>query len=1099
MSFKTTDIRSIIAPSKRVVTVRKVESDGDVKEAETEKSVVLDTVFGLTAGTNASLSCNAVTGVVAYPAGCVTVLFNPLTGAQDFIHNTLRKTISCLSFSKDGKYLVIGESGHKPSVRAWSIDEPGYPQISEMANGHKHGVACVAFAPDLKHVVSAGFQHDLLVNMWNLKSGKIVACNKVSTKIYGICFSESASFFVTCGVRHLKFWYFEEALNKPKDNSQQNSKIPLSGRSALLGKERYSAFCDVVCGIGKTADYTYSVTSNGKLCAFGASRSLEKSFELRASRALCLAVSEQFICCGCTNGIVRVCDPVTLEIIRTLPRPHFLGVDVGKAVDGSCEDEKESDLYPDAIALSMDPKHNKVTCLYNDRSLYVWEMLDIDKIVKSFSSLYHSSGIWGIKAAVKLAELNGSTSPYGTFLTCSSDDTVRFWDMDRGAVNPLSKELSRVLYIDPCYTNLKKTDNLLTSKNVRQASKEDQRRGIKTVAISAGGKLLAVGDKIGNVRIYDTVHMKERYKISAHESEVLCVEFSPLKSGYNLLVSAGRDRLIHVYNASEDFTLLQTLDDHSASIASIKFHVHSNGEFQLLSCGADRTIYFRVARKETQLMFVRTTNVVNKTGLRDMAIDCSRNLAAVACQDRTIRIYDSSSGKHVKTFKGSKSNDGTLTKITIDRSGCYAVTSCSDKTLSFLDLDSGECVATLSGHSEQSTDMLFSSDCSRLITVSADGCIFIWRLPLECTQNMITRHAQMGIQCPAGPIILNHSASEPHDLKILESITTGGATAETSVNGKNTQAERLMNGEISKITETQDRHVQEDARNSNLEKQDFVVQNVVPTIMESGNLRPRKPSSTTANLTSDGNEVIPESANVERDFQEPNIKQESSTNDFQETNIEQANSTSDFQESNFEQVNSTSDIQKSSKSTNVITEFKEPSTKPEKSTGVDNIDDHKPNAEYKERDFAPLEFVPNDQVQEHFIDNSHSTSETQENTTTLEVSAETSSFRFSIGQLPTWARYRIVSQGNGQASSSTKPRSAVTSPTQPVGRWAERLNSTATASEHGPPNTPISENTEKKTLQTQPEPLKQTNKSKKSPKKAKASSKSSKHSKCSVA
>ncbi|EDO32369.1 predicted protein, partial [Nematostella vectensis] len=570
--------------------------------------VVLDTVFGLTAGTNASLSCNAVTGVVAYPAGCVTVLFNPLTGAQDFIHNTLRKTISCLSFSKDGKYLVIGES---------------------------------------------------------------------------------TSFFVTCGVRHLKFWYFEEALNKPKDNS-----IPLSGRSALLGEERNSAFCDVVCGIGKTADYTYSVTSNGKLCAFGASRSLEKSFELRASRALCLAVSEQFICCGCTNGIVS--------------SPNNM---LNFELCFSCEDEKESDLYPDAIALSMDPKHNKVTCLYNDRSLYVWEMLDIDKIVKSFSSLYHSSGIWGIKAAVKLAELNGSTSPYGTFLTCSSDDTVRFWDMDRGTL------------LWPVYNRLSVIDDIprlvyssLTVKNVRQASKEDQRRGIKTVAISADGKLLAVGDKIGNVRIYDTVHMKERYKISAHESEVLCVEFSPLKSGihnpqcrepgfskfyksklnlpgvffffffffsgYNLLVSAGRDRLIHVYNASEDFTLLQTLDDHSASIASIKFH-GSNGEFQLLSCGADRTIYFRVARKEPQLMFVRTTNVVNKTGLRDMAIDCSRNLAAVACQDRTI--------------------------------------SCSDKTLSFLDLDSGECVATLSGHSEQSTDMLFSSDCSRLITVSADG------------------------------------------------------------------------------------------------------------------------------------------------------------------------------------------------------------------------------------------------------------------------------------------------------------------------------------------------------------------------------------------
>ena len=45
-------------------------------------------------------------------------------------------------------------------------------------------------------------------------------------------------------------------------------------------------------------------------------------------------------------------------------------------------------------------------------------------------------------------------------------------------------------------------------------------------------------------------------------------------SDLNLLASAGRDRLIHVFDCDNKFNLLQTIDDHSASITSIRF----NGE-----------------------------------------------------------------------------------------------------------------------------------------------------------------------------------------------------------------------------------------------------------------------------------------------------------------------------------------------------------------------------------------------------------------------------------------------------------------------------------------------------------------------------------------
>ena len=41
-------------------------------------------------------------------------------------------------------------------------------QVAEML-GHKYGVACVAFSPNMKHIVSMGYQHDMVLNVWDWK------------------------------------------------------------------------------------------------------------------------------------------------------------------------------------------------------------------------------------------------------------------------------------------------------------------------------------------------------------------------------------------------------------------------------------------------------------------------------------------------------------------------------------------------------------------------------------------------------------------------------------------------------------------------------------------------------------------------------------------------------------------------------------------------------------------------------------------------------------------------------------------------------------------------------------------------------------------
>lgn len=48
----------------------------------------------------------------------------------------------------------------------------------------------------------------------------------------------------------------------------------------------------------------------------------------QTTSANCMAVGDQYIFVGCADGIVRCFDPSTLHFVTTLPRTHYLGVDV---------------------------------------------------------------------------------------------------------------------------------------------------------------------------------------------------------------------------------------------------------------------------------------------------------------------------------------------------------------------------------------------------------------------------------------------------------------------------------------------------------------------------------------------------------------------------------------------------------------------------------------------------------------------------------------------------------------------------------------------------------------------------------------------------
>jgi mitogen-activated protein kinase binding protein 1 len=70
-------------------------------------------------------------------------------------------------------------------------------------------------------------------------------------------------------------------------------------------------------------------------------------------------------------------------------------------------------------------------------------------------------------------------------------------------------------------------------------------------------------------------------------------------------------------------------------------------------------------------MFIRDHIIVGKTTLYDMEVSFGDRQVVTACQDRNIRVYDVSTGKQSKSYKGSYAEEGSLIKVSLDPINYY--------------------------------------------------------------------------------------------------------------------------------------------------------------------------------------------------------------------------------------------------------------------------------------------------------------------------------------------------------------------------------------------------------------------------------------------
>ncbi|KAK2502000.1 LOW QUALITY PROTEIN: hypothetical protein MC885_007317, partial [Smutsia gigantea] len=317
--------------------------------------------------------------------------------------------------------------------------------------------------------------------------------------------------------------------------------------------------------------------------------------------------------------------------------------------------------------------------------------------------------------------------PSGSFLTCSSDNTIRFWNMDSSPdshwqKNIFSNTLLKIVYVENDIQHLQDMSHF-PDRGSENGTPMDVKAGVRVMQVSPDGQHLASGDRSGNLRQVGPAvaeHLGPRW-------------WGVLRAGYS------RQHMSHRIHELHFMDELVKVEAHDAEVLCLEYSKPETGnrDIQMISCGTDKSIYFRSAQQASDgIHFVRTHHVAEKTTLYDMDIDITQKYVAVACQDRNVRVYSTVNGKQKRCYRGSQGDEGSLLKVHVDPSGTFLATSCSDKSISVIDFYSGECVAKMFGHSEIVTGMKFTYDCRHLITVSGDSCVFIWHLGPEITNCM---------------------------------------------------------------------------------------------------------------------------------------------------------------------------------------------------------------------------------------------------------------------------------------------------------------------------------------------------------------------------
>jgi WD40 repeat protein len=250
---------------------------------------------------------------------------------------------------------------------------------------------------------------------------------------------------------------------------------------------------------------------------------------------------------------------------------------------------------------------------------------------------------------------------------------------------------------------------------------------VLSITFSPDGKLLAIGDTNGEIRLWQVKNAQQILRLKGHESWVWSVSFSP---DGQTLASSSQDCTVKLWDVRTG-QCLRTLQGGDYIIRSVQLCPDG----QLLASGhGDATVRLWNVHTGERLQTLQG----HDRSVWSVSFSPEGKTLASGSDDRTVKLWDVASGECLKTLRGHTS---WVWSVSFSPDGKTLASGSDDRTVKLWDIASGQCFKTLKGHTSWVWSVSFSPDGKTLASGSDDRTVKLWDVGTrQCLKTLQGHH-----------------------------------------------------------------------------------------------------------------------------------------------------------------------------------------------------------------------------------------------------------------------------------------------------------------------------------------------------------------------